>query len=152
MPAARQPPPARAAARAPCSSPTSSTRSARCPAIPRSAIAALLAEQPGLTVAACPVEDLLLDAQGAACGVASADGRTWRAGAVVLTTGTFLRGEIHLGLERWPAGRLGDAPAVRLAQSLERAGFALRRLKTGTPPRLDGRTIDFAGLERPPGD
>ena len=85
-------------------------------------------------------------------GVVSADGRTWRAGAVVLTTGTFLRGEIHLGLERWPAGRVGDAPAVRLAQSLERAGFALRRLKTGTPPRLDGRTIDHAGLDRQPGD
>ena len=70
----------------------------------------------------------------------------------MLTTGTFLRGEIHLGLERWPAGRVGDAPAVRLAQSLERAGFALRRLKTGTPPRLDGRTIDHAGLDRQPGD
>jgi tRNA uridine 5-carboxymethylaminomethyl modification enzyme len=84
--------------------------------------------------------------------VVTEDGRAWRAGAVVLTTGTFLRGEIHLGLERWPAGRAGDAPAVRLAQSLERAGFALRRLKTGTPPRLDGRTIDHAGLDRQPGD
>ena len=118
----------------------------------RRAIAALLAEQPGLTVAACPADDLLLDPQGAACGVATADGRTWRAGAVVLTTGTFLRGEIHLGLERWPAGRLGDAPAVRLAESLARAGFALARLKTGTPPRLDGRSIEFRDLPRQAGD
>jgi len=118
----------------------------------RRAIAALLAEQPGLTVAARPVDDLLLDRQGAACGVATADGRTWRAGAVVLTTGTFLRGEIHLGLERWPAGRLGDAPAVRLAHSLARAGFALARLKTGTPPRLDGRTIEDRDLVRQAGD
>jgi tRNA uridine 5-carboxymethylaminomethyl modification enzyme len=118
----------------------------------RQAIGALLAEQPGLTIVARPVEDLLLDAAGAACGVATADGQVWRAGAVVLTTGTFLRGEIHLGLERWPAGRLGDAPAVRLAESLARAGFALARLKTGTPPRLDGRTIDDRDLPRQAGD
>ncbi len=78
--------------------------------------------------------------------------RPGRQGAVVLTTGTFLRGEIHLGLRRWPAGRVGDAPAVRLAESLARAGFALRRLKTGTPPRLDGRTIDLDRLPRQPGD
>ena len=118
----------------------------------RLAIAALLAEQPGLTIEARPVEDLLLDGEGRAEGVLSADGRKWRAGAVVLTTGTFLRGEIHLGLERWPAGRHGDAPAVGLAESLSRAGFALRRLKTGTPPRLDGRTIDDRDLPRQPGD
>jgi tRNA uridine 5-carboxymethylaminomethyl modification enzyme len=118
----------------------------------RRAIGALLVARPGLTIEACPVDDLLLDRGGAACGVLSADGRTWRAGAVVLTTGTFLRGEIHLGLERWPAGRLGDAPAVRLAQSLARAGFALARLKTGTPPRIDGRTIDHHGLSRQVGD
>ena len=112
----------------------------------RRAIAALLAEQPGLAVVAQAVDDLLLDRDGRAQGVVTADGRAWRAGAVVLTTGTFLRGEIHLGLRRWPAGRHGDAPAVRLAESLARAGFALRRLKTGTPPRLDGRTIDYDAL------
>ena len=121
-------------------------------ALYRRAIATLLAEQPGLTIAESAVDDLLLDERGEVGGVVSADGRTWRAGAVVLTTGTFLRGEVHLGLERWPAGRFGDAPAVRLAQSLARAGFALGRLKTGTPPRLDGRTIDHAGLARQPGD
>jgi tRNA uridine 5-carboxymethylaminomethyl modification enzyme len=118
----------------------------------RLAIAALLAEQPNLTVAARPVDDLLLDADGHAQGVQTADGRHWRAGAVVLTTGTFLRGEIHLGLRRWPAGRHGDAPAVRLAESLSRAGFALQRLKTGTPPRLDGRTIDYDALPCQAGD
>jgi tRNA uridine 5-carboxymethylaminomethyl modification enzyme len=118
----------------------------------REAVAALMAGQAGLTIEASPVEDLLVDARGRAAGVETADGRRVAAGAVVLTTGTFLRGEIHLGLERWPAGRMGDAPAIRLAQSLERTGFALRRLKTGTPPRLDGRTIDSRDLEKQPGD
>jgi tRNA uridine 5-carboxymethylaminomethyl modification enzyme len=120
-------------------------------ALYRAAIRDLLAEQPNLTIEASAVDDLIL-AEGRAVGVVSEDGRAWRAGAVVLTTGTFLRGEIHLGLERWPAGRVGDAPAVKLAQSLEGTGFALRRLKTGTPPRLDGRTIDHTGLDRQPGD
>ncbi len=118
----------------------------------RRAIAGLLARQADLTTEVRTAEDLLLDASGHAAGVQAADGQTWRAGAVVLTTGTFLRGEVHLGLQRWPAGRFGDPSAVRLAQSLARACFALKRLKTGTPPRLDGRTIDLAGLERQPGD
>jgi tRNA uridine 5-carboxymethylaminomethyl modification enzyme len=118
----------------------------------REAITAFLAGQAGLTIEAAAADDLMVDAHGRAVGVETADGRRLPAGAVVLTTGTFLRGEIHLGLERWPAGRMGDAPAIRLAQSLERAGFALRRLKTGTPPRLDGRTIDASSLERQAGD
>ncbi|HEX5077788.1 MAG TPA: tRNA uridine-5-carboxymethylaminomethyl(34) synthesis enzyme MnmG [Geminicoccaceae bacterium] len=120
-------------------------------ALYRAAVHDLLAAQPNLAILPCAVDDLILQ-DGRAAGVLTEDGRVWPAGAVVLTTGTFLRGEIHLGLERWPAGRIGDAPAVRLAQSLERAGFALRRLKTGTPPRLDGRSIDHAGLDRQPGD
>ena len=74
------------------------------------------------------------------------------AGAVVLTTGTFLRGLIHIGEQQTPAGRVGEAPALGLSRTLERAGFALGRLKTGTPPRLDGRTIDWASLEMQPGD
>jgi tRNA uridine 5-carboxymethylaminomethyl modification enzyme len=74
------------------------------------------------------------------------------AGAVVLTTGTFLRGLIHIGESQTPAGRVGEAPAVGLSRTLERFGFALGRLKTGTPPRLDGRTIDWAALEMQPGD
>ena len=114
------------------------------------AVRALLAEQPGLTLAEGEVEEILA-ADGRITGI-HAGGQTYRSAAVVLTTGTFLRGEIHLGLERWPAGRMGDGPAVRLAESLMRHGLALARLKTGTPPRLDGRTIDHAGLDRQPGD
>ncbi len=120
-------------------------------ALYRAAIRDLLAEHDNLVIEAAAVDDLIVE-NGRAAGVVTADGRVRRAGAVVLTTGTFLRGEIHLGLEHWPAGRVGDAPAIRLAHSLEAAGFALRRLKTGTPPRLDGRTIDHAGLEQQPGD
>ena len=71
---------------------------------------------------------------------------------MVLTTGTFLRGLIHVGERQTPAGRIGEAPAVGLSRTLERIGFALGRMKTGTPPRLDGRTIDWAGLQMQPGD
>ena len=81
-----------------------------------------------------------------------ADGRIYGAGAVVLTTGTFLRGLIHIGERQIPAGRVGEAPATGLSRTLERVGFALGRLKTGTPPRLDGTTIDWAALEMQPGD
>ncbi|HET6468984.1 MAG TPA: tRNA uridine-5-carboxymethylaminomethyl(34) synthesis enzyme MnmG [Geminicoccaceae bacterium] len=115
------------------------------------AVRRLLAEQPGLEIREAEAEALILE-HGSARGIVDSDGAELRAGAVVLTTGTFLRGEIHLGTERWPAGRIGDRPAVRLAESLLGAGIALGRLKTGTPPRLDGRTIDHAGLERQPGD
>jgi tRNA uridine 5-carboxymethylaminomethyl modification enzyme len=80
------------------------------------------------------------------------DGREVSAGAVVLTTGTFLRGLIHIGEHQIPAGRVGEAPAFGLSATLERIGFALGRLKTGTPPRLDGTTIDWAALEMQPGD
>ena len=75
-----------------------------------------------------------------------------RAGAVVITTGTFLRGLIHLGEKNWPAGRVDEAPALGLSKSFERAGFTLGRLKTGTPPRLDGTTIDWSAVEMQPGD
>lgn len=85
-------------------------------------------------------------------GVVGRSGTTYRAGAVIVTTGTFLRGMIHIGTEQRPAGRVGEAPAIGLALTLERAGFRLGRLKTGTPPRLDGRTIDWAGLEAQLGD
>ncbi len=80
------------------------------------------------------------------------DGRVLSTGAVVITTGTFLRGLIHLGEKNWPAGRVGEAPAMGLSRSFERAGFTLGRLKTGTPPRLDGTTIDWAAVEMQPGD
>src|ERR1700738_1626176 len=85
-------------------------------------------------------------------GIRLADGRELTAGAVVITTGTFLRGLIHLGEKNWPAGRVGEAPELGLSKSFERAGFKLGRLKTGPPPRLDGRTIDWSVVEMQPGD
>jgi tRNA uridine 5-carboxymethylaminomethyl modification enzyme len=118
----------------------------------RQAMAALLAEQAGLEIVAGAVEDLARDAAGRAAGVVLADGRTLTAGAVVLTTGTFLRGVIHIGEETTAAGRVGEAPSLGLSRTLYGAGFAMGRLKTGTPPRLDGATIDWAALERQPGD
>jgi tRNA uridine 5-carboxymethylaminomethyl modification enzyme len=96
--------------------------------------------------------DELLTSNGRVVGVRLADGRELLAGAVVITTGTFLRGLIHLGEKNWPAGRVGEAPALGLSASFERAGFTLGRLKTGTPPRLDGTTVDWSAVEMQPGD
>jgi tRNA uridine 5-carboxymethylaminomethyl modification enzyme len=113
----------------------------------REAMQAALAAQPGLEIRAVSVEDLILDGGGHVSGVRTAAGEEISAAAVVLTTGTFLRGMIHIGEERIAAGRVGDAPALGLANTLERAGFALGRLKTGTPPRLVGSSIDHSGLQ-----
>ena len=118
----------------------------------RRAVRKLLFGQENLDLVAQPVEDLIRAADGAVEGVITADGRSWRAGAVIITTGTFLRGLIHRGDDRTPAGRAGEKPSVGLAAALEGLGLAMGRLKTGTPPRLDGRTIDWAGLEVQPGD
>ena len=118
----------------------------------RSAMAGLLAEIPGLDIIEGAVEDLRLDADGRVAGLLLGDGREIATGRVVLTTGTFLGGLIHIGAEKIPAGRVGEAPSLGLSQTLRRAGFALGRLKTGTPPRLDGKTIDWGGLEVQPGD
>jgi len=118
----------------------------------RRAMQAVLAEQSDLDLVAGSVEDLTFESSGAVSGVTLADGRTLAAGAVVLTTGTFLRGLIHMGEEQIPAGRVGDAPSIGLADTLHRLGLTLGRLKTGTPPRLDGRTIDWAALEEQKGD
>ncbi len=118
----------------------------------RQAIQELLAEEQTLAIVAADVDDLILDDKGFVRGVEAADGRCWKAAAVVLTTGTFLGGEIHLGSKRWPAGRQGDAAAAGLSRSLARAGFRLGRLKTGTPPRLDGDSIDYRGLAMQSGD
>src|SRR5436305_5375390 len=96
--------------------------------------------------------DELVVFNGRVTGIRLADGRELAAGAVVITTGTFLRGVIHLGEKNWPAGRVGEAPALGLSKSFENAGFALGRLKTGTPPRLDGATIDWSAVEMQPGD
>lgn len=117
----------------------------------RAAVQSLLAEQAGLEVVEGAVEDLIVEA-GRIEGVRLADGREIRAGAVVVTTGTFLRGIVHRGTVTEPAGRIGEPPAVGLSGALARLGFQLGRLKTGTPPRLDGRTIDWAGLDVQPGD
>src|SRR5882724_9385120 len=103
-------------------------------------------ETANLTVIEGEVDDLLL-AGGAVSGVRLADGRKLSCGAAVLTTGTFLRGLIHIGEQQTPAGRVGEAPALGLSAMLTRLGLALGRLKTGTPPRLDGKTIDWASLE-----
>ncbi len=118
----------------------------------RQAVQDLLAETANLTIAAHAVEDLLIDADGRCGGIVTADGSQIRAGAVVLTTGTFLRGIIHMGEEQIPAGRVDEAPALGLSVTLERAGFRLGRLKTGTPARLDGRTIAWDTLEMQPAD
>jgi tRNA uridine 5-carboxymethylaminomethyl modification enzyme len=107
-------------------------------------------ETPNLTVIEGEVDDLM--GEGRVTGVRFTDGREFPAGAVVLTTGTFLRGLIHIGERQIPAGRVGEAPATGLSRTLERAGFALGRLKTGTPPRLDDGTIDWPSLELQPGD
>jgi len=111
------------------------------------AMQAAVAETDGLTVVAGACEDLVRDPAGQLSGLVLADGRTIACAAVVLTTGTFLRGLIHIGERQIPAGRVGEAPAIGLAQTLDRLGLRLGRLKTGTPPRLDGRTIDWSGLE-----
>ncbi|EIG60258.1 MULTISPECIES: tRNA uridine-5-carboxymethylaminomethyl(34) synthesis enzyme MnmG [unclassified Bradyrhizobium] len=115
------------------------------------AMQAAIRETEGLSVIEGEADELIV-VEGRVIGLRLADGRELRAGAVVVTTGTFLRGLIHLGEKNWPAGRVGEAPAMGLSTSFERAGFTLGRLKTGTPPRLDGTTIDWPAVEMQPGD
>jgi tRNA uridine 5-carboxymethylaminomethyl modification enzyme len=106
---------------------------------------------PNLVLVEGEADDLIIR-EGKAVGVLLASGRVLSAGACVLTTGTFLRGLIHIGERKIPAGRAGEAPALGLSRTLAALGFKLGRLKTGTPPRLDGRTIDWSGIEMQPGD
>jgi tRNA uridine 5-carboxymethylaminomethyl modification enzyme len=115
------------------------------------AMQAAIRETENLSVIEGEADELLVSG-GRITGIRLANGGELSAGAVVITTGTFLRGLIHLGEKNWPAGRVGEAPALGLSRSFERAGLALGRLKTGTPPRLDGRTIDWSGVEMQPGD
>jgi tRNA uridine 5-carboxymethylaminomethyl modification enzyme len=121
-------------------------------ALYRAAVQHLLAAQDGLTILAGTAEDIEIGPQGGVRAVVTGDGRRIACGALVVTTGTFLRGEIHVGETRIPAGRVGDAPAIGMALAFDRLGLRLARLKTGTPPRLDGRTIDWAAIEAQPGD
>ena len=106
---------------------------------------------PGLSVIEGAVEDLIVS-DGEVGGIVTQDGTQIRAGAVVLTTGTFLNGLIHLGDQTQPAGRVGDAPALKLSERLYGLGLAMGRLKTGTPARLDRRSIDWDSLEQQAGD
>jgi tRNA uridine 5-carboxymethylaminomethyl modification enzyme len=115
------------------------------------AIRRRLENQPNLTLFQQPVDDLLLDGDRV-IGVVTQIGLTFHAEAVVLTTGTFLSGLIHVGLQNFEAGRAGDPPAKRLGARLRELKLPVGRLKTGTPPRLDGRTIDFSALAVQPGD
>ncbi len=117
----------------------------------REAMQAAIRATANLTIVEAEAADILVHA-GRVTGVLTAAGEALSCGAAVLTTGTFLRGVIHIGAKTFPAGRMGENPAIRLAERLEAQGFALGRLKTGTPPRLDGATIDWAMLERQPGD
>jgi tRNA uridine 5-carboxymethylaminomethyl modification enzyme len=115
------------------------------------AMQAAIRGTPNLTVLEAEADDLATE-NGRVCGVKFADGREISCGSVVLTTGTFLRGLIHIGEKQIPAGRVGEAPAFGLSRTLEKLGVTLGRLKTGTPPRLDGRTIDWSKLEMQQGD
>jgi tRNA uridine 5-carboxymethylaminomethyl modification enzyme len=118
----------------------------------RQAIRGLLERQAGLTLQETSVDDLELDAAGRVAAVVCGDGRRVCTGAVVLTAGTFLRGVTHVGPETAAAGRVGEAPAVRLAETLGRLRLPLGRLKTGTPPRLDRDSIDWDSLQEDRGD
>ena len=119
----------------------------------RLAVQRLLKETPGLAFIEGMVDDLMLDLDRKnVTGIILQDGRRLKAGAVVLTTGTFLNGLVHIGPVRFAAGRIGEPPARLLSGALAQAGFELGRLKTGTPPRLDGRTIHWDRLEMQYGD
>ncbi len=117
----------------------------------KQAIRSMLENQPNLTLFQQEVADLLVEGEQV-CGVVTQTGIEFRARAVVLTVGTFLGGKIHVGLTNYQGGRAGDPPSNRLAERLRALPFRVGRLKTGTPPRIDGRTIDYTGLAVQPGD
>jgi tRNA uridine 5-carboxymethylaminomethyl modification enzyme len=117
----------------------------------RMAVQSLLRERPNLTIVEGEAADLEVE-DGRVGAVVLADGSRLQTAAVVITTGTFLRGLIHIGEVKIAAGRVGEGPSVGLARTLEALGLRMGRLKTGTPPRLDRKTIDFAGLTVQPGD
>ncbi|MCH1550043.1 MAG: tRNA uridine-5-carboxymethylaminomethyl(34) synthesis enzyme MnmG, partial [Pseudomonadales bacterium] len=120
-------------------------------ALYRNAVRDILEHQPNLRIFQQSVTDLVVE-NGTVVGCETQMGLTFRASAVVLTTGTFLGGKIHIGHEQHPGGRAGDAPANALADRLRALPFRVGRLKTGTPPRIDGRTVDYSQLDYQPGD
>ncbi|WP_018948301.1 tRNA uridine-5-carboxymethylaminomethyl(34) synthesis enzyme MnmG [Thioalkalivibrio sp. ALMg11] len=117
----------------------------------RQAIRQFVEAEPNLQIFQQPVADIILDGDRVT-GVVTEAGIAFDARAVVLTVGTFLNGQMHTGLTQQPGGRAGDPPSVRLAARLREMAFAVGRLKTGTPPRIDGRSVDFSRLEPQPGD
>ena len=121
-------------------------------ALYREAVQQALFKQDNLSIMEATVEDVVCEKTGVVTGVVLSGGEKVACSALVLTTGTFLRGVIHLGESKTPAGRIGDAPSIGLALTLEKFGFALSRLKTGTPPRLDGKTIAWGSLLEQKGD
>lgn len=118
----------------------------------REAMQDVLFHYANLSIIEDSVEDLLVSDAREVQGIVTQSGREIRAGKVILTTGTFLNGLIHIGETKIRAGRVGEAPSIGLSDTLKRLNFMVGRLKTGTPPRLDGKTIDWAGLEAQPGD
>src|SRR5262249_42722401 len=129
-------------------------RATRCQAdrvLYKAAIRRRVETQPDLAVFQGAVASLIVEG-GRVAGARTEAGLAFRSRAVVLTAGTFLAGKIHVGFEQHAAGRAGDPPAQKLAEALRELPFAVGRLKTGTPPRIDGRTIDYAQLSEQPGD
>lgn len=118
----------------------------------KQAIQTLLKNQDNLTLMSGAAADLIVDTNGHITGLTTEDGRAFKTTRIVITTGTFLRGLIHQGEHQESAGRIGEKPCVALAHRLQQAGFAMGRMKTGTPPRLDGRTINWDVLTKQPGD
>ncbi|MCB1783510.1 MAG: tRNA uridine-5-carboxymethylaminomethyl(34) synthesis enzyme MnmG [Alphaproteobacteria bacterium] len=118
----------------------------------REAMQDILFRTPNLTLIAGAADDIILDDENCITALTTQDGEKFTCRTVVLTTGTFLRGLIHRGEEIWPAGRIGEQPSIGLAQTLERLNVPLGRLKTGTPARLDGNTINWSALEAQHGD
>ena len=131
------------------------TRSQADRALYRAAIRTAVENQPGLHIFQQSVDDLIVESDNGVqrtCGVVTESGLQFKAARVVLTVGTFLGGKIHIGDVQQAGGRAGDAPSNALARRLRELPFRVARLKTGTPPRLDGKTIDYSQLEAQPGD
>lgn len=118
----------------------------------RAAIREMIENQPNLALFQGSVDDLIMSGEDTVGGVVTSTGLQFKASSVVLTVGTFLGGLIHIGMDKQSGGRAGDAPSIALAERLREMPFTVDRLKTGTPPRIDGKSVDFSDLEEQPGD